>query len=256
MSKTKAKTKRCIVAINHEGKYYVGRKFGENKEFQFIACHYNHQHRFSNFNHELRKEIAQQIQERTPFSNTIYTSDRIERAVSLYRSPFRHIQYATFYSNQMDTKPKDVYIPYSKNIRNQCDKETKEVLDNIRFKVRWVPFLVYILYAVATFLIFCTPEGANPQKIDFVSSVVVILCLLFKLISKIMDRIVWKSQIEFWLYLGRSHFRYLSTLFAFILAVAPLLFGNFLLRFNFPWSKLGIVMIFIVAIVDLFQSDL
>ena len=164
MAKAEDKTKTCIVAINYEGKYYVSRKCGENEEFQFIECHYNNQERFADTNYKLRKEIAQQIHEMTPFSNSIYPSDTIGWAVSLNRSPFKHIQYATFYSNQMNTKSEDVYIPYSKNIRNQCDKETKEVLSNVKLILRWVSLLVYVLYAMAIFLVLCVLGGATPQK--------------------------------------------------------------------------------------------
>lgn len=254
---TKSKTKKCLVAIKHNGEYYINRKFGENKKFQLIEIQYDCQQSFKNNNFELRQEIIKQIQRKTPFRNTVYTQKKIESAVSLRRCPFnRHLKYAIFLSNQMDTKSKDIYIPYSKNLKDQCNEETKEVLHNEKIRILPVPLLMYIIYAFLFFGL-CILRVANQQKLEFVSFLFAILFPLVKHLSRIVFRIPMTTRLRFWFYLLKSQFRYFIPMFTFILAVGLLVpIYPLLAPCDFPLSELGLVLIFIDAIVDLFQSDL
>lgn len=255
---THPKKKTCIVVIQHNGEYYVSRKPGKNSKFQFMRYEYDVQQEFKMSNIELRKEIAQQIQAKTPFRNTVYTLDKIDWAVSLQRSPFhKHLRYVIFLSNYMaDSESNAVYIPYGKNLMGQCDKETEEVLRYIKIRTRTLPFLIYMVYALLLFLTVCIQGNANPQKIDYASFATAVLCLFMRFVPRIVDHITKRPRVKFWLHLFKSSFKNLTTILAFVFVVISLLWDEFLVRFNLPWSELGLVMVFIIAIVDLAQGDL
>ncbi|WP_322183300.1 hypothetical protein [Neglectibacter caecimuris] len=253
----KPKTKKCLVAIKHNGEYYIRRKFGENKKFQFVEIQYDCQQKFKNNNFELRQEIVKQIQEGTSFRNTIYDKRRSESAVSLRRSCFdRHLKYAIFLSNEMNEKSKDINVPYNKKLNEQCDENTKKVLHDIKIRALLAPLLVYLLYAIS-FILLCILRVANQQKLELTSFLFAILLPFVKHLTQIVLRIPMKTCAKFWSCLLKSEFRQLIPMLAFLLAVGILAPTYPLLAsYNFPLSEIGIVLIFIDAIVDLFQSDL
>ena len=119
-------------------------------------------------------------------------------------------------------------------------------------------FLVLLeAFLVVVFFIFLDSVFAVFLVDVFTSFLFAILLPFVKHLTQIVLRIPMKTCAKFWSCLLKSEFRQLIPMLAFLLAVGILAPTYPLLAsYNFPLSEIGIVLIFIDAIVDLFQSDL
>ena len=151
-----------IAVIKHDGQYYVSRQLMPGSKFAFDSYTVNKGGLFRSSNKALRKEIALQIQNETPFRNTDYNDESIHIPVSLRKmflfnkgTLFKRTKIAVFLSNEFESESEFVALPFDRYIKDQSDETAVRLLQVLKWDTYWAPFLVsficFIVFVLLTF---------------------------------------------------------------------------------------------------------
>ena len=152
MRLTKDKMKYTAV-IKYNGQYYVSHKLGSNKKFRFMPYETSYDDDFSNDNVKLRKRIAKQLTESSPFKNTYYTSENCYKAVLLYRKRWLSIKrVAIFVCNELDISDKSFEIPYCSVLKHECEEDTNKIITWLKWQKIIPPLIMYFPYFLLFFI--------------------------------------------------------------------------------------------------------
>lgn len=244
--------------IKYNGVYYVPNTLDAKKKFDFQSFDIDLDDDFVTKNieknKELRRLIGKQIQEKTGFSNSQYTSQSIYRVVSLYkRKKFQPHRIAIFCCDRLEESRKQRYIPYCKSIQEQCSDEVNKVMKWLKGSKIWAPAIMYFLYFIAFFAFAWAPNGAivDLDVVAFFFVVINYVLLAFKSTKmysrvflgkpRIVRSVVWSDCLLE------------MALFVLSLLVA-LLFKD--IHFDEAvLSRLGLSFIFLDALIRLIQMD-
>lgn len=247
-------------AIKYNGKYYVSRALTPNSDFGFNIFTINKGGLFRNSNKELRKEIALQIQSKTPFKNTKYNSDRTCCPVCLKKvflfnknAFFKRTKIAIFCSNEIEENPHTINLLFGNNIRDHCDNTTIKLMRILKWNTIGPSFVAAFFYFVS-FVLASVIQNDTTVDLDVVAFVFAVINHLYLFLNcKCLTKLkIFKKLVDLrdWLFIGG-----LLELVVFIIS----LFVSMLLQpieiNSFFLSKLGIAFIFFDALVDMVKRD-
>lgn len=249
-----------MAVIRHDRKYYISRNFTENS-FAFREFTIDKGGLFNSRNKTLRKEIALQIQENTPFKNTDFNDSNLHYPVSLKRmflfekgAFFKRTKVALFISNSFERRSESVDLPFVGGIKEQSDPNAIALMRAIKRYDHW-PSFIMVLLCFAFFLCLSFKQTDLKVNLDLAALVYTILCGLQVFFNK--RNPLFKMKIK-----GRIIYIYKDILFKGIQEV--LVFGfslliSYTLRFvNFPseWlSKFSIAILFLCILIDMWKKE-
>lgn len=213
---TKDKMKYTAV-IKYNGQYYVSHKLGSNKKFRFMPYETSHDDDFTNDNIELRKRIAKQLTESSPFKNTYYTRNNCFMAVSLYkRKRLSTKRVAIFTCNELDLNNKSFNVPYCNALRSECEDDTNKIIGWLKLQKIFFPLIMYSLYCLM-FLISALFGDESSVNLDLVGFLGIVINYIVRSTSrtKIYYRIV-ESKFQF--ISSKPYFDCLSEMFYFLVS--------------------------------------
>lgn len=246
--------------IRYNRKYYISRTFTEDS-FKFNQYTIHKGGLFNSRNKALRKEIALQIQEKTPFKNTEFNDSNIHHPVSLRRmflfkkgEYFKRTKVAFFISNSFEKRNSSVDLPFCEGVREQSDKNAISLIRAIKRNDYLLSFVLALLY-FAIFLLLSFTHTDTKVNLDIVALVFSILCLFEVFINKRdpMFRITIKN---------RTIYLYKDILFKGLQEV--LLFGISLsiayslgaINIDNEWiSKFSISLIFLCILIGILKKE-
>lgn len=247
-------------AIKYNGRYYVSKALTKNSKFVFHNFTINKGGLFRNSNKELRKEIALQIQNETPFKNTKYSADRIYCPVCLKKvflfnktAFFKRTKIAIFRSDAIEESSSTINLLFGGNIREQCDETTLKLISKLKWNTIGPSFIAVIFYFVSFLLALVIPKDTTVD-LDVVAFVFAVINHLYSFLNckhltkfKFFKKL---SDLREWLLIGG-----LLEIIVFIIS----LFVSMLLQpidiNSSILSKLGIAFIFFDALIDMLKRD-
>ncbi len=249
-----------IALIRHDSKYYISRKFTED-HFAFPEYTVKKGGLFNTGNKALRKEIALQIQENTPFKNTEFNNSNLHYPVSLHKfflfnkgTFFKRTKVALFISNSFERRTDSVDLPFDDGVKEQSNQNATALMRAIKRYDYW-PSFIMVLFCFAIFLLLSYKQTALKVNLDFAALVYTILFELRVFFNK--RNPLLKMKIK-----GRIIYIYMDVVFKGIQEV--LVFGislliSYILRFvNFPseWlSKFSIAILFLCILIDMWKKE-
>ena len=242
----------------HNGKFYVSRGLAPNCDFTFHHLTINKGGFFRNSNKGLRKEIALQIQNTTPFKSSQYTPNRVHRSVCLKKvflfnksALFKRTKIAIFHSNEIVEDPHSIDFVFGENIKDHCNNTTLKLLRILKWNTIGPSLFAVLLYFVSFTLAAAihndTVLGIDLDLIAFVFAVInhlysLLSCKLLRK-SKFFRKI---SDLRDWLSFGG-----LLELVVFIVSLFVALLLQPVDINSSVLSKLGIAFIFLDALIDM-----
>lgn len=188
---------KYTAVIKYNGIYYVSHKLGTSKKFKFMSYETDDDLNFKTSNVELRKRIAKELMEKSPFRNTYYTPENSHRAVSLYKTKFLNIKrVAIFVCDTLDDEDKSFNIPYCNAIKHECEDDTNK----IAFFLKWIKVIAPLIMYIPYFLIFLYAAFQNGEA-TFDLDVMAFLGVVFNYIGSFTIGTKWfKKRIgnKFW----------------------------------------------------------
>ena len=249
-----------IAVIRHDRKYYISRNFTEDS-FTFQEYTIGKGGLFNSRNKSLRKEIALQIQENTPFKNTDFDGSTLHYPVSLKKmflfkkgAFFKRTKVAFFISNSFERRSESVDLPFVGGVKDQSDLNAIALMRAIKRYDYW-PSFIMVLLCFAIFLCLSYKQTDFKVNLDLAALVYTILFELQVFFNK-RDPLL-KMKIK-----GRIIYIYKDVVFKGIQEV--LVFGislliSYFLRFmNFPseWlSKFSISILFLCILIDMWKKE-
>ena len=249
-----------IAVVRHDRKYYISRNFTDDS-FTFREYTIEKGGLFNSRNKSLRKEIALQIQENTPFKNTDFDGSNLHYPVSLKKmfllkkgTIFKRTKVALFISNSFERRSESVDLPFAGGVKEQSNPNAIALMRAIKRYDYW-PSFIMVLLCFAFFLCLSFKQTDLKVNLDLAALVYTILCGLQVFFNK--RNPLFKMKIK-----GRIIYIYKDVLFKGIQEV--LVFGfslliSYTLRFvYFPseWlSKFSIAILFLCILIDMWKKE-
>lgn len=251
-----------IAVIMHNGSYYVSRNFNEDN-FRFNKYTTNKGGLFNSWNKPLRKEIALQIQEKTPFKNTDFNNTYLHYSVSLRKiflftkgAFFKRTKIAVFLSNTFEIRNNTVDLPFGEGVKQQSDKNTRRLMWALKWDTYGLSFFAVLMYFVVFLLSsFIYSDSEVKVNLDLAA-------LVFTIISQV--QIIFNSRkLTFKIHFGRkliclqNNFLCIGIweIFVFIIAYFISYFLQPLNISNSALSKLGIAFLFSGVLIDMWKKE-
>lgn len=170
-----------IAVIRHDRKYYISRNFTEDS-FTFQEYTIGKGGLFNSRNKSLRKEIALQIQENTPFKNTDFNDSNLHYPVSLKKmflfkkgAFFKRTKVALFISNSFERRRDSVDLPFFGGVKEQSDPNAIALMRAMKFDAYW-PAFIAVLFSFSIFLLSSFIHTDTQVNLDLAALVFTILC--------------------------------------------------------------------------------
>ncbi len=250
-----------IAAIKHNGKYYVSRELSIDSKFVFNSFRVDKGGIFKNSNKELRKEIALQIQNETPYRNTDYKDGYSYRSVSLRRlfsfsrgSFFKRIKIAIFISNEIEKGAESINLPFSNDVKEQSDDVTIKLMRKLKWDNIWPAFVSLLAYFLIFFLASFMPDNLKVDFdiVAFVFAVTNYLLMVIKKKSPLYKLKIYRRIV------GVQNWLAFNGLLEIIVFFISLYIACILQSVDISSSiisKLGIAFIFFDALISLVQRE-
>lgn len=246
--------------IRHNRKYYISRDFNEDN-FKFNEYTIHKGGLFNSRNKSLRKEIAKQIQEKTPFKNTEFDNSNIHYPVSLHKmflfqkgTFFKRTKVALFISNSFEKRKESIDLPFFQGIKEQSDKDVIALMRAMKRRDYW-PSLIPNLFGFAVFFLLSLIQTDINTNLDLAALIFTILCQLGAFLNK-QDPLL-RIRIK-----QRTLYFYKDTMFKGVQEVVvfyiSLLISYSLMSLNIgnEWlSKFSIAILFLCMIINILEKD-
>lgn len=166
---------RYTAVIKYNGVYYVSHKLGSNKKFNFIPCETEYDENFKTTNVGLRKRIAKEITDKTPFRNTHFSREDCYKAVSLYKKDFLEVKrVAIFVCDTLDENDKSFNIPYCEEIKHECEEDAVKIMCWLKWQKIIAPLIMYVPFFLIFLIsgLFCKEAELNLDVIAFLGVII------------------------------------------------------------------------------------
>ena len=246
--------------IRHNREYYISRSFDEDS-FKFNEYTIHKGGLFNSWNKSLRKEIALQIQEKTPFKNTEFDNSNIHYPVSLRKmflfqkgAFFKRTKVALFISNAFEKRKESVDIPFFKGIKAQSDKNAIALMRAMKLNDYFMPFGL-ILFCFAIFFGLSFTSVAAKINLDLAALIFTILSQLGGFLNKqnpllrirIKDRIIYLYKDVMFKGIQEVLVFFISLLVSYSLRTIII---------SSEWlSKISIAILFLGLLIDIWKKD-
>ncbi len=246
--------------IRHNRKYYISRDFSE-ESFKFNEYIIHKGGLFSSRNKSLRREIALQIQEKTPFKNTEFNDSNIHCPVSLRKmflfkkgEFFKRTNVALFISNSFERRKESVDIPFVKDVKDQCDKNAIALMRAMK-RSDYFPSFIPTLFGFAVFLLLSLIQTGINTNLDLAALIFTILCQLGVFFNnqdpllriRIKQRTIYLYKDIVFKGIQEVLMIYISLLISYSLRS---------LNISSEWlSKFSIAILFLCMIIDIWEKD-
>lgn len=246
--------------VRHNREYYISRTFDEDS-FKFNEYTIHNGGLFKSWNESLRKEIALQIQEKTPFKNTEFDNSDIHYSVSLRKmflfqkgAFLKRTKVALFISNSFEKRKESVDIPFFKGIKGQSDKNATALMRAMKLNDYFVPFIL-ILFCFAIFFALSLTQVAAKINLDLAALIFTILCQFGSFFNKqnpllrvkIKDRIIYLYKNVMFKGIQEVLIFFISLLISYSLRT---------INISDDWlSKISIAILFLGLLIDIWNKD-
>ncbi len=246
--------------IRHNREYYISRSFDEDS-FKFNEYTIHKGGLFNSWNKSLRKEIALQIQEKTPFKNTEFDNSNIHYPVSLRKmflfqkgAFFKRTKVALFISNSFEKRKDSVDIPFFNGVKDQSDKNAIALMRAIKRNDYFMSFGL-ILLCFAIFFCLSFTSVAAKINLDLAALIFTILCQVGIFLNKRnpLLRIRIKDRI---IYLYKDvMFKGVQEVLVFFISLL-VSYGLRTIIISSDWlSKISIAILFLGLLIDIWKKD-
>lgn len=246
--------------IRHNREYYISRSFNE-ENFKFNEYTIQKGGLFNSWNKSLRKEIALQIQEKTPFKNTEFDNSNIHYPVSLRKmflfqkgAFFKRTKVALFISNSFEKRRESVDIPFFKGVKAQSDKNAIALMRAMKLNDYFMSFGL-ILFCFAIFFGLSFTQVAAKINLDLAALIFTILCQFGVFLNKQnpLLRIKIKDRI---IYLYKDvMFKGIQEVLVFFISLL-ISYGLRTINISSEWlSKISIAILFLGLLIDIWNKD-